>query len=159
MIKVVEPCCFHKQLAEMVDAAEGGEPVSVVSWGDVSLTQWLDFLVRRAKGAEVLLVLPKVLLPTLKGVSSWRKGMPKGSGWSARSHSFRRDTSRRSVCKSWGNSEAPDGVSFVRIGWRYGCVRSSLRRRGSSCRGLCSSRMRMDCICGSCLPIETWRTK
>lgn len=68
MIKVVEPCCFHKQLDEMVDAAEGGEPVSVVSWGDVSLTQWLDFLVRRAKGAEVLLVLPKVLLPTLKGL-------------------------------------------------------------------------------------------
>lgn len=63
-MEIIEPCCFHKQMDNIVSRAENGNPVVVATWGDVTFPQWLDNLVRRAPGAEVMLVLVRVY-PTM----------------------------------------------------------------------------------------------
>lgn len=65
---IIEPCCFNRQLDELVNTIEGqgkAEVAHFFTFGDLALPHFIDYFIRHAPGCEVFLALLTVTEQTV----------------------------------------------------------------------------------------------
>lgn len=78
MTLILEPCCFRKQLDELLTKIERkSETAHFFTFGDFSLPEFMDYFIGRSSGCDVFLSLVRVELPTLLAIDKLMKRKDK----------------------------------------------------------------------------------
>jgi len=70
-MKLIQPCCAHRQLTELRDALKNGGTTEIEGYGDLSLTEILPALLTRYDETEMMIVAPTLPEQATDVISRW----------------------------------------------------------------------------------------
>lgn len=86
MTLILEPCCFRKQLDELLTKIERkSEAAHFFTYGDFSLPELMDYFIGRSSGCDVFLSLVRVESPTIHAIDKLMKQKDKKGNFVIRS--------------------------------------------------------------------------